>query len=88
MAYETMSLIEGKLKLPFLQGEHSPAIQHFRDMEVSMASNLNNWLCNGYMEVRHMSLDELGADEAMLKVNNDSLMRICLYYCYLVVYGL
>jgi hypothetical protein len=52
MSYESMSLIEGKVKLPFLQGEHSPDIKHFREMENSMAHNLNNWLCNGYLEVR------------------------------------
>jgi hypothetical protein len=51
MSYESMSLIEGKIKLPFLQGEHSSDIQHFREMENSMAHNLNNWLCNGYLEV-------------------------------------
>ncbi len=69
MSYESMSLIEGKVKLPFLRGEHSPAMQHFRDMEESMARSLTNWLCNGYIEVRHMSLSELGPDEAMLKVS-------------------
>ncbi len=74
MSYESMSLIEGKVKLPFLKGEHSPAVQHFKDMENRMAHSLTNWLCNGYVEVRHMSLNELGADEAMLRVGLTALV--------------
>lgn len=63
-----MSLVEGKLRLPMLRGEHSPVFQHFRTMEQTIANDLNNWLCNIYLEVRHLSLQELGATEAMLKV--------------------
>lgn len=68
MSFESMSIIEGKIKLPLLRGEHSPAVQHFSKMEKLMASDLNNWLCNMYVEVRHMSLHELGATDDMLKV--------------------
>jgi hypothetical protein len=51
MSIESMSLIEGKLKLPLLRGEHSPAVQHFQQMEQVVSENLNNWLCNVYIEV-------------------------------------
>lgn len=30
MCYENMTLIEGKLKLPLLRGEHSKKVQHFK----------------------------------------------------------
>lgn len=52
MAFESMSLIEGKLKLPILKGEHGPHIQHFKSMEYAMAKDLDVWLCNVYLEVR------------------------------------
>lgn len=68
MSYESMNIIEGKFKLPMLRGEHTQQIQHFREMEHLMATDLSNWLCNVYLEVRHMSLHELGATEEMLKV--------------------
>ncbi|KAJ1386732.1 hypothetical protein B484DRAFT_410112, partial [Ochromonadaceae sp. CCMP2298] len=67
MTYETMSIVEGKFKLPMMRGEHSPATQHFKNMEKDIAKNLDSWLCNVYLEVRHMSLNELGASEKMLK---------------------
>jgi hypothetical protein len=69
MTYESMSIIEGKFKLPMLRGEHTAAIQHFRKFEERMAKDLDNWLCNIYIEVRHMSLHELGATDDMLKVS-------------------
>jgi hypothetical protein len=56
MSFENMSLIEGKLKLPMIRGEHSPAIRHFKSMEQLMADDLSNWLCNVYLEVRRMKV--------------------------------
>lgn len=40
-----------------------------------MANDLTNWICNIYIEVRHVSMEELGADESILrvcKINNIS----------------
>jgi len=37
-------------------------------MERKMAFDLTNWMFNMYIEVRHVSLEELGADESILKV--------------------
>jgi hypothetical protein len=59
MTYESMSLVEGKMKLPLLKGEHTSDIQHFKHMEKTIADDLSNWLCNIYIEIRLMSLDEL-----------------------------
>lgn len=55
MSYESMSIIEGKIKLPMMRGEHSPSVQHFKAMEQNMADNLRNWLCNIYIEVTNIS---------------------------------
>lgn len=54
MCNEHFGVFEGNLKLPFIRGEHSPNCQSFRGMEEAMASDLNNWLCNAYIEVRHL----------------------------------
>ena len=62
MSYESMSLVEGKMKLPMLKGEHTTDIQHFKHMEKTIADDLSNWLCNIYIEIRLMSLDELVDD--------------------------
>jgi hypothetical protein len=43
-------------------------VQQFKTMEQLIANDLHNWLCNIYIEVRHMSLSELGATDEMLKV--------------------
>ena len=58
-----------------MSGEHSPAIAQFKDMEQAMGRDLNNWICNVYVEVRHMHFDELqrhddekGLDVQVLKV--------------------
>lgn len=81
MSYESMSLVEGKIKLPFLRGEHGPGTRHFRDMERGMAHNLDQWLCNGYIEVRHMALAELNGDEALLTVSGYSRTQFVLNLC-------
>eukprot|EP01038_Epipyxis_sp_PR26KG_P005003 gene5003-6988_t len=69
MCFESMSLVEGKIKLPLLKGEHSPNIQHFKSMESEMSKDLNNWLCNIYIEIRSIPMVELGFDEKILKSN-------------------
>lgn len=56
MCQENLGLIEGKYKLPILKGEHTSSTQHFRDIEKSVAADLDNWLCNIYIEVRHLPL--------------------------------
>ena len=55
MCNEHFGVFEGKLKLPFIRGEHSPSCQSFRGMEEAIGSDLNNWLCNAYIEVLKQS---------------------------------
>lgn len=54
MCNEYFGVVEGQLKVPFLRGEHSPICQSFRGMEDAMAKDLNAWLCNAYVDVRHL----------------------------------
>jgi hypothetical protein len=48
------SVVEGKFKLPILRGEHSPAVQHYKAIEETIGNDLNSWLCNIYVEVKHL----------------------------------
>ena len=45
-------------------------------MERNMAGDLTSWICNMYIEVRHVSLEEIGVDETLLRVSAG-----CLYVC-------
>jgi hypothetical protein len=56
---EHMGCVEGKLKLPFMRGEHSPLVSTFKDMEIAMAGDLNTWLANLYVEIRMLSRDQV-----------------------------
>ena len=49
-----------------------------RNMERNMANDLSNWICNIYIEVRHVSLEELGVDETLLKVYVCRCIQTCL----------
>ena len=56
MCNELINLVDGKFRLPFLRGAPSPSVQHFRTIEKSMANDLQNWLCNGYVEIRRLPI--------------------------------
>jgi hypothetical protein len=45
------TVITGKFRLPMLRDQANPNIQHFKVMEELMANDLNNWLCNLYIDV-------------------------------------
>ena len=54
MCNEHFAVLVGKFKLPLLKGEHGPhAAQHYKSMESAIAEDLNTWLCNMYIEIRH-----------------------------------
>eukprot|EP01041_Mallomonas_annulata_P000103 gene103-145_t len=67
MCNERFGVLEGKFKLPLLRGEHSPSIQHFRRMEGAMGADLSSWLCNVYIEIRHLPRDH-GEDSRHLRI--------------------
>lgn len=59
MCLENLSIVEGKYKLPLMRGQHTTSTEHFRDMERNISHDLNNWLCNIYLEIRHLPLDTI-----------------------------
>jgi len=56
---EHFTVPQGMYKLPFLKGAHSPLVQNYKEMERAMASDINNWLCNGYIEIRSFPLQQV-----------------------------
>jgi hypothetical protein len=74
MCTPQFSVVEGRFKLPILRGEHTPSIQHYRTIEHSIGEDLNNWLCNIYVEVKHlpkvfMNRDGTSMDEYQIEFN-------------------
>ena len=57
MTNEHFAVVSGKFRLPFLRGQHGPLVQHYKAIEESIAEDLNTWLCNMYVEIRHVSRD-------------------------------
>ncbi|CAM9266892.1 unnamed protein product, partial [Ectocarpus fasciculatus] len=54
MCTSQFSVVEGRFKLPILRGEHTPSVQHYRSIERTIGDDLNAWLCNIYVEVKHL----------------------------------
>lgn len=52
MCNEHFSFVRGKFRLPFLKGEHSPSTKLYSQIETSMASDMNSWLCNMYIDIK------------------------------------
>lgn len=63
MFNDNYDILRGKFKLPMIRGEHSPIVSHFNDIEFLMKSNLNNWLCNLYFELKPVHFNELGLND-------------------------
>ncbi|MBN3321004.1 OFCC1 protein, partial [Atractosteus spatula] len=47
-------IVEGQFKCPLLRGQPDPAIDQFRKIEDLMSSDLDNWLCNLYFQVKKL----------------------------------
>nr|XP_002734565.1 PREDICTED: uncharacterized protein LOC100373469 [Saccoglossus kowalevskii] len=45
------NIIDGKYKVPFLRGEMDPRIEKHETIEKLIASDIDHWLCNLYIEV-------------------------------------
>lgn len=69
---EHFGIINGKFKLPLLKGEYGPhSPQHYKKIEEVIADDLNTWLCNLYLEVRCITVDDVGTkiDRAIVGFN-------------------
>uniref|UniRef100_W5N6K7 Orofacial cleft 1 candidate gene 1 protein n=1 Tax=Lepisosteus oculatus TaxID=7918 RepID=W5N6K7_LEPOC len=47
-------IVEGQFKCPLLRGQPDPAIDQFQKIEDLMSSDLDNWLCNLYFQVKKL----------------------------------
>ncbi|XP_064187283.1 uncharacterized protein ofcc1 [Anguilla rostrata] len=47
-------IVQGKFRTPLLRGERAPALDQFRKVEELMSSDLDNWLCNLYFQVKKL----------------------------------
>lgn len=77
MCTPQFSIVEGRFKLPILRGEHSPSTSHYRTIERTIGEDLNAWLCNIYVEVKHLP---------KLFVNPDGTTMVCSFRYLLQLY--
>ncbi len=48
-------ILEGKFKIPLMLGELDTSFDKFSDFESAYARNLDEWVCNCYVEVRKIN---------------------------------
>ncbi|KAJ8374921.1 hypothetical protein SKAU_G00055010 [Synaphobranchus kaupii] len=50
----SFDIVQGKFRTPLLRGERDPALDQFRKVEELVSSDLDNWLCNLYFQVKKL----------------------------------
>ncbi|XP_034145101.1 uncharacterized protein ofcc1 isoform X2 [Esox lucius] len=50
----SLTSVQGRFKTPFIRGHPHPDLNQFRKIEALMSSDLDNWLCNMYFEVKNL----------------------------------
>ncbi|KAJ8277543.1 hypothetical protein GJAV_G00076420 [Gymnothorax javanicus] len=48
------NIVQGKFKTPLLRGEQHSSLDQFRKVEELMSTDLDNWLCNLYFQVKKL----------------------------------
>lgn len=61
-------MVEGKFRIPFLRGDIDPFVTRFERFEQLYKMDLDNWLCNLYVEVEHLSRFHKGQREYTIKL--------------------
>lgn len=61
------NIINGKFRFPILRGEYSPDFVHHRDIGKAISTDLENWLCNCYVDIFPHHREHLGRDEFRLQ---------------------
>ena len=71
MCNEHFGIVNGKFKLPFLRGEYGPhSPHHYKEIEETIANDLNTWLCNLYIEIRNVPMNrELDSEPVTVGLN-------------------
>ena len=59
MINEHFDIVSGRFKIPLMRGEQGVSIENYQSIESIMGNNLDSWLCNMYLEVRHFPLHML-----------------------------
>jgi len=55
-------IVQGRYKIPLLKVEPTPLIDKFQQIEGLYTSELTNWLCNLYVDIRHLSKEHLNKE--------------------------
>jgi len=63
-------VVKGRFRIPLLRGEHDEFIDKHATIESMICQDLSNWLCNMYIEVRHLPRERL-ANEGNLENEYD-----------------
>ncbi len=53
-----MNINEGKFKLPLILGKYNRDIDKFKDIEGKIKRNIDEWVCNLYINVRQLRVEE------------------------------
>ncbi|XP_050954770.1 uncharacterized protein ofcc1 [Labeo rohita] len=59
----SLQLFNGKFKTPLLRGSPNPSLNQFRKIEHLLSTDLDNWLCNLYFQVKRLPRGNTGVPE-------------------------
>ncbi|XP_041923944.1 uncharacterized protein ofcc1 isoform X2 [Alosa sapidissima] len=59
----SLRIVQGKFKSPFLRGRPDPNIDQFRKIESLVSTDVDNWLCNLYFQVKKLPRGSHGVPE-------------------------
>eukprot|EP00658_Telonema_sp_P-2_P067805 TRINITY_DN56736_c0_g1_i1.p1 TRINITY_DN56736_c0_g1~~TRINITY_DN56736_c0_g1_i1.p1 ORF type:complete len:237 (-),score=67.13 TRINITY_DN56736_c0_g1_i1:68-778(-) len=59
--------INGKFRFPMLRGEYRPEFMHHKTVAKSISSDVENWLCNCYIDIFPHHREHYGRDEFRLQ---------------------
>jgi len=64
---EHIKIISGSYKVPLLRGAVNKDLTKYSDIENTISSNVDSWLCNAYFDVRQRSRSTRGVNERLCK---------------------
>ncbi|XP_056594788.1 uncharacterized protein ofcc1 [Triplophysa dalaica] len=59
----SLNLLNGKFKTPLLRGGPDPSLNQFSKIEQLLSTDLDNWLCNLYFQVKRLPRGSTGVPE-------------------------
>lgn len=62
-----LKINQGKFKLPLVLGRYSKHIDKFKDIEGKIKRNIDEWVCNLYINIRGIRLEECTGHKERLK---------------------